>query len=179
MKTKLRYYMIPAVALFLLLFTGARRWFFPVAHSDEFKIEIISPTVSAALQASDARLSKAWTFKRDGWTYIHLEGSPADVGYQHGTLLSAEIADAFNAIKFMDTRRTKRDWNFFRDTAKNVLWPHIDPEYQQELQGIADGLKSKGVGMDVFDVVALNAFEEVPDYYIPWLEAKQKKSGAV
>jgi hypothetical protein len=139
----------------------------------------LTPQLAAAPQANDARLAKAWTFKRDGWTYIHLEGSPADIGYQHGALLSAEIADAFNAIKFVDTHRTKREWSFFRDTAKNVLWPHIDPEYQQELQGIADGLKAKGVSMDVYDVVALNAFEEVPDYYIPWLEAKEKKQGMV
>src|SRR3954469_1723656 len=68
----------------------------------------LTPQLSAAApQANDARLSNAWTFKRDGWTYIRLEGSPADIGYQHGTLLSAEISDAFNAIKFMDTRRTK------------------------------------------------------------------------
>ncbi len=105
------------------------------------------PQLSAAPPAADARLAKAWKFQRDGWTYVHLEGPPADIGYQHGALLSAEIADAFSAMKFMDTRRTKRDWNFFRNTAKNILWPHIDAEYQQELQGIADGLKSKGVAV--------------------------------
>ena len=138
----------------------------------------LTPKLSAAPQANDARLAKAWKFQRDMWTYVHLEGTPAEIGFQHGSLLSGEIVDAFNAMKFMDTHRTKRDWNFFRDTAKNVLWPHIDREYQQELQGIADGLKSKGVAMDVYDVVAMNAFEEVPDYYIPWLEAKQKKQTA-
>src|SRR3569833_3047535 len=95
----------------------------------------LTPELSAAPQSSDPRLAKASTFKRDGWTYVLLEGSPADIGYQHGTLLSAEIADAFNAIRFMDTHRTKRDWSFFHDTAKDVLWPHIDAQYQQELQG--------------------------------------------
>ena len=73
----------------------------------------------------------------------------------------------FKAVQFEDTRRTKRDWNFFRQTAREVLWPHIDPEYQQELQGITDGLNAHGVKLDVYDVVALNAFEEVPDYYVP------------
>jgi hypothetical protein len=55
-----------------------------------------------------------------------------------------------------------------------MLWPHIDREYQQELQGIADGVKAKGVNLDVWDIVALNAFEEVPDYYLPWLAKQQK-----
>ena len=91
------------------------------------------------------------------------------------TCLSAEIADGLAAIKLFDTRKTQRDWEFFRTTARQMLWPHIDPEYQQELQGIADGAKAHGVDVDVYDIVALNAFEEVPDYYVPWLN-KQTKS---
>jgi hypothetical protein len=121
---------------------------------------------------------KSWRFQRGGWTYVHLEGRPAEIGYQHGYLLAPEIEDAFRALKLQDTHNTKRDWEFFRVTARDVLWPHIDDEYQQELRGIADGLKAHGVAMDVWDVVALNAFEEVPDYYVPWLDAKEKRAGA-
>ena len=76
--------------------------------------------------------------------------------------------------KFKDVRRTKRDWAFYRATAQNILWPHIDEEYQQELQGIADGLKARGSKLDVWDVVALNAMEEVPDYYVPMLDKQEK-----
>ena len=127
---------------------------------------------------SDARLQKAYRFQRGGWTYVHLEGSPAEVGFQHGYLLAPDIADAFEAIKLFDTRETQRDWEFFRTTARQMLWPHIDPEYQQELQGIADGVKAHGVDLDVYDIVALNAFEEVPDYYVPWLNKQQKSENA-
>src|SRR6202451_885333 len=123
----------------------------------------------AASGQSDARLQKAYRFQQGGWTYLHLEGSPSDVGFQHGYLLAPEIADAFAAIKLFDTRETQRDWEFFRTTAREMLWPHIDAEYQQELQGIADGVKAHGIDLDVYDIVALNAFEEVPDYYVPWL----------
>ncbi len=132
----------------------------------------------AADKSSDARLKAAYRFERSKWIYVHLEGSPADIGYQHGYLLAAEIADGFNAVKFMDTHRTKRDWEFFRETAKTVIWPGVDPEYQEELKGIAEGLKAKGVKMDLWDVVALNAMEEVPDYYVPWLNRQQKAENA-
>ncbi|HTS37969.1 MAG TPA: C45 family peptidase [Candidatus Solibacter sp.] len=126
---------------------------------------------------SDTRLQKAYRFQRGGWTYVHLEGSPADIGYQHGYLLSAEIQDALEAIKLFDTHQSQHDWEFFRTIAREQLWPHIDAEYQQELQGIADGVKAHGVDLDVYDITALNAFEEVPDYYLPWL-AKQQKTAA-
>src|SRR5690349_13337089 len=43
---------------------------------------------------SDSRLRKS--FRRpdqNGWTFVHLEGTPSEIGFQHGYLLSAEIED--------------------------------------------------------------------------------------
>jgi hypothetical protein len=145
-------------------------------------------TQGAAPPAAASRLAKAYRFQQGGWTYVHLEGSPSDIGFQHGYLLAPEIADAFEAIKLFDTHQTQRDWEFFRKTAREMLWPHIDAEYQQELQGIADGVKAHlaaqhsanlhGGDLDVYDIVALNAFEEVPDYYVPWLNKREKAAKA-
>lgn len=133
-------------------------------------------SAQSASGSSDARLQKAYRFQQGGWTYIHLEGSPSNIGFQHGYLLAPEIADALEAIKLFDTHTSQRDWEFFRKTAREMLWPHIDTEYQQELQGIADGVKAHGVDLDVYDIVALNAFEEVPDYYVPWLNKRAQKA---
>ncbi len=133
---------------------------------------------AAKSRSHDARLARAYRFERGDWIYVHLEGSPADIGYQHGTLLASEIEDAFEAVKLIDTHSTQRDWDFFRQAARQMLWPKIDPEYQEELQGIVDGLRARGVQMDLDDVVALNAFEELPDYYVPWYNAQHKVAGA-
>lgn len=131
-----------------------------------------------AAKTGDARLKAAYRFERGGWVYVHLEGSPSDIGYQHGYLLAPEIEDGFKTVQLLDVYRTKRDWNFYRATAQNVLWPHIEAEYREELQGIADGLKAHGSTMDVWDVVALNAMEEVPDYYVPTLNRQEKAQNA-
>jgi hypothetical protein len=128
--------------------------------------------------SSDPRLRSAYRFERGGWVYVHLEGPPSQIGFQHGYMLASEIADAFEAVKLGDTHRTKRNWDFFRKTAREVLWPKIDAEYQEELTGIAEGLKAHGVSLDVDDVVALNGFEELPDYYVPWYNAQHKVASA-
>jgi hypothetical protein len=133
---------------------------------------------SASEPSSDPRLEKSYRFQKGGWTYVHLEGSPHDIGFQHGYLLAPEIADGLDAIKLLDMHQTHRDWEFFRKNAREMLWPHIDAEYQQELQGIADGVKAHGVELDVYDIVALNAFAEVPDYYVPWLNKREKQANA-
>ena len=48
---------------------------------------------------SDKRdvLSKASRENKNGWIYVHLEGSPSDIGYQHGYLLADDIDTSIQA----------------------------------------------------------------------------------
>jgi hypothetical protein len=132
----------------------------------------------AAQTARDPRLTGAYTFHRSGWTFVHLEGTPEQIGFQHGYLLSAEIADTLDVLKLEATHPTGRDWQFFRSASKNMLWPHIDPEYQEELAAIAQGAQAKGVNIDVWDIVAMNAEMELSEYYVPWLNKQQHAQNA-
>jgi hypothetical protein len=117
---------------------------------------VVLPLFSQA--APDARLKGAFRLPaRNGWVFVHLEGTPAEMGFQHGYLLAPEIEDAKRVAILEANHDGKHDWNFFRDAARNVLWPHIEPEYRQELAGISEGLMAHGVTMDLWDVVALNA----------------------
>ena len=127
---------------------------------------------------NDTSEGKGYRFDRGGWTYVHLEGSPHDIGYQHGYLLADEIADAFAAARLEMTHKTQRNWDFFRRSARLMLWPRLDPEYQAEIQGIADGLAARKTKLDVEDIVALNAFQELPDYYVPWLNDRTHSDSA-
>ncbi len=126
-----------------------------------------------AAPSQDPRLEGAYTFERSGWTYIHLQGTPEQIGYQHGYLMADKIEDALRVFKLEDEHSTGRSWTFFRNAAKTILWPHIDPEYQQEMATIAKGAQAKGVHVDVWDIVALNGTMELAEYYVPWLDKKQ------
>jgi len=129
--------------------------------------------------ADDPRLKGGYSYERGGWVFVHLEGDPASIGFQHGYLLGPEIEDAFPAVSAGMMHSTERDWPFFREVAREMLWPKLDPEYRQELQGIAEGLNARtGSQLDVYDIVALNSFEEVPDYYVPWLNKQEKAKNA-
>src|SRR5215813_616783 len=75
----------------------------------------------------------------NGWTVVHLTGTPKQIGYQHGYLLAPEIADLQKVFLLELTHDNGKDWNFFREAAQKVWWPHIDQEYRDEMQGIADG----------------------------------------
>jgi hypothetical protein len=124
---------------------------------------------------SDPRLKNAYKFNDGGWTYVHLEGLPEQVGFQHGYLLAREIEDNVNVYIVMGKHEDNRSWSWFRDTAKTVFWPKVEPEYQAELKGIAEGLAAAGSKMDLWDIVALNSYLEIADYYLPQLDAQKNK----
>jgi hypothetical protein len=123
--------------------------------------------------AKDDPMKGSYRFERDGWIFVHLEGAPEQVGYQHGKLLAKETEDLLRVLKPFLLHETRKDWNFYRKASQEILWPKIDAEFQQELDGIVRGLNASGVKADRWDVVALNALEELPYYYVPWLDRKQ------
>jgi hypothetical protein len=136
-----------------------------------FLASTLAPLASSA--ANEGSVEPGYRVDHGGWAFVHLEGTPAQIGYQHGRLLSSEIADMVKVARLESTHDTKRDWEFFREAGRKMLWPHIDAEYQQEIEGIAKGVQSKGIKLDVWDIVALNGSIELPQYYVPWLNKRE------
>jgi hypothetical protein len=121
-------------------------------------------------QTPGGRLKSAFRRpEQNGWIFVHLEGSPCEIGFQHGYLLAPEIAEAQKVISLELTRETRHNWDFFRAASEKMLWPHIEAEYQDELNGIVEGLHAKGAALDLWDVVTLNAWLEL-SYYSAWYE---------
>ena len=122
-------------------------------------------TLASSEPSADPRLKKASRAPdRNGWIQVHLEGSPGEIGFQHGYLLASEIQDNFKDISTEMQHDERRDWSFFRGAAREIFWPHIEQEYRDELAGIIAGLKARNVPLDLWDIVALNAWLELPYY---------------
>ncbi|MGH9468247.1 MAG: C45 family autoproteolytic acyltransferase/hydrolase [Terriglobales bacterium] len=119
--------------------------------------------------APDARLAGAYMRPaQQGWYFVHLQGTPSDIGFQNGYLLAPRVEDFLNVVKLEQTHNSHRRWSWFRTQAQQVMWPHIGPEYRQELQGIADGVDARGGHVDVWDITAMNAFEEWSYFIEQW-----------
>jgi hypothetical protein len=111
---------------------------------------------------------------KNGWIYVRLAGSPHDVGYQHGYLVAKEIDTLIKVFQFYLPHTSKKDWAWYRAAAGRFMWNKIDTEYQQELTGMAEGLRAKGMKYDSLDLVVLNANIDLSSYYLPMLENKAK-----
>lgn len=125
---------------------------------------------------SDTRLKNSSREDKNGWIYVHLEGTPSQIGYQHGYHLAPEIDDCLKMFAYyFEKGSTQKDWKFFREAAERIFWPKLEKEYQEEIQGIVDGLVARGYKYDKIDITVLNANIELASYYVPWLANKMKK----
>jgi hypothetical protein len=142
-----------------------RRWLVVLAGL-VFIATLPSFAASHGAHISKAELKGAFRRpKNNGWTFVHLQGTPHEIGFQNGYLLAPEIDDMMKVVILETTHESKKDWKFFRDAAQNMMWPHIEKEYREELQGISDGVNAHGVKVDLWDVVAMNAALEW-SYYV-------------
>jgi len=124
--------------------------------------------------ATDERLQGAFRNPvQDGWIFVHFQGSPGAVGFQHGYLLHDEIEDAKRAVELSVTHQVSQSWPELRTVAEKFAWPKVPAEYREELQGIVAGLQAKGSKLDVIDLVAMNEWMEFP-YYYDELKRRQK-----
>ncbi len=72
------------------------------------------------------------------------------------------------------THDSHKPYGFFRTAAEKVLWPRVEPQYREELKGIVEGLKARGVALDLWDVVAMNGWLELSPYYTGWYDKQHQ-----
>ncbi len=116
---------------------------------------------------------KAWMEKRGNFYVLHLEGSPYEIGYQHGMLLKEEIVKGVVPI-YADPVHHGREkgfsltswlvqrylnWEVFRTLEK-----HQPRELREELKGIADGA---GISYEI--VFKANNDTALSMYFMPRL----------
>jgi hypothetical protein len=103
---------------------------------------------------------------KQGFDYIHLEGSPSDIGYYHGLLLPEKIERGMASYAFLTESRYDLTWDMCRVQGA-TYWPNIPLEYQQEIDGIVRGCQEKsarnpdGNVIDRNDIVAYNAMWDI------------------
>jgi len=114
---------------------------------------IVPAAVSAAEEAD--LLEGSFVCEQDGWLFVHLEGSPYERGFQNG-YLTAENANYW-LISYVGTGKNAER---ARERAQNI-WTMVPKEYQDEIDGIVDGLHAAGyTNWDRWDIAAANFWGE-------------------
>src|SRR5438067_1548005 len=113
------------------------------------------------------RYGPAYRYPQAGWIVLHIEGKPYDRGYQHGTLMTPEIAGYLRCFATMLNHRSPADgWKNTRTLINALFLRRYKPEYLEEMKGIADGATAAGARfddrpIDLIDIVGLNGWPEI------------------
>lgn len=141
--------------------------------------------VSTGVQQADVSPAESVGSVRraDGWIMVKLSGTPREIGMAHGKLLAPEIDEMLRLTKLQSEHSDDPDdlamgWAWSREAAKTVIEPNLPADIREEVQGITDGVRSRGYDWDFIDVLAYNAVLDI-EYYAPiWRKAhgRQKPS---
>jgi hypothetical protein len=120
------------------------------------------------------RYGPAWRTDKNGWVHLHIEGEPGARGFQYGYLMAPELKTAIADIKHVTYLETGKKWEFFIGATEKLFARRIPPEYMTEIKGITDGARKAGLETTWQEILALNAYEEIFDYWWPGAKAQYK-----
>jgi len=124
-------------------------------------------------------LKGAYRIDKNGWIYVHLEGTPFQIGYQHGYLLWDNINTSWSAcIHVYWTEEEFGDWWYAaRDISRLYIWPKLTAEMKVEIEGIAAGVRARGLKWDKWDILAFNAWADIDTYWDLWESGQGHPTG--
>ena len=134
-----------------------------------------SSLVAAPLSPAQQKcVAQARRFERHGWIYLHIQGEPKELGFQHGYLLAREIADGLRTTRAYWEHESAMDWPWLVERAGAMFTPRMDPENLAELDGIAEGMAAAGYSTSREELIAYNGYIELSGYWWP-MELKKLK----
>ena len=139
-------------------------WLFPFLFIAGLVQGQTDPTLS---HEQTSWLSKSNRHEKNGWIYLHIEGSPRERGFQHGYLMSDEIKEAIRILSVCWHNQTAMEWDWIVGKASTILTPRVDPENLAEIDGMVEAMKIKGVLTSRDEMVALNGYVEMMSYWWP------------
>jgi hypothetical protein len=128
---------------------------------------LMSQTTKNLTNEQNNWLSKANRHEKNGWVYLHIEGKPAERGFQHGYLLAKEIKEALRQMSAVWHYQTSLDWQWLVDRSAKMFNSRIDAENMEEMEGIVEGMKAAGIPTTRDEIVAYNASTEFMGYWWP------------
>jgi hypothetical protein len=117
-------------------------------------------------------VSHAGRHAKEGWVYLHCEGTPRVRGFQHGYLMAREIRESLRITRGVWEYQSGMEWSWLVARAEPMILPKIDAELLEEIRGIAEGLAAAGVTTSLEEMVTYNAYVELSGYW--WPEQKKK-----
>jgi hypothetical protein len=115
----------------------------------------------------EALLANGRLHGKEGWRYLHVEGSPRERGFQHGYLLAADIREGVRIQARVWEYESAMEWDWLVRQSADMFTAKIDSENLAEIDGIAEGMAAAGMPMSRDELIAYNGSTESIGYWWP------------
>lgn len=108
-------------------------------------------------------LKNASFIVQNGVRILTVQGTPYQMGYQHGYLLADRIYRMINETLLATIAYIAKQTGNDNDTAEHMFWegrkiaePFLPEEFREEMQGITDGVNAAGVAVSLEQIMLWN-----------------------
>jgi hypothetical protein len=124
-------------------------------------IPVSQPSAEPSVLAVEARVGAGRVEEHDGFRTLYLEGSPYEMGFQHGVLLGDEIKARIrdHLLSGLVGDASISHFLLLRHAREVEGW--LSAEHREEMAGIADG-----AGVSYSQVLLLNTYDDL--FAQPW-----------
>ena len=150
-------------------FRPFRLWLLVLLVVQAFCLFLRAPAIAAPqlTPSQQSILNKANRHEKEGWIYLHIEGTPQERGFQHGFHLAQEIAEGIRVTSIDWEYESAMKWSWLVEKASAMFLRKIDEENLAEIDAIVDGMRIAGVSSTRDELVAYNAYLELLGYWWP------------
>ncbi|MBK8793295.1 MAG: hypothetical protein IPN59_09070 [Holophaga sp.] len=133
------------------------------AWFDDLKLEKLDDITQHIPLETVRWAGKGFRYDEGGWSFVHIEGEPYTRGVQYGRLVATELAKFLDKLAVLqDAANPEKGWSNFRVMADSMMLRKYDPEFLEEMKGIADGAAKAGAtfrgrAVDLLDIVTANS----------------------
>ncbi len=135
-------------------------------------------TEPTAPAASHPELAKASRVDTNGWINVHLEGTPREIGFQHGWLLATRDRRSPEGPRATSSRDRRSATGRSSGPRRNACSGRSSSRStRRRSTASSTGLKARlpRTKYDRVDITVLNGWIELAWYYVPYLDEMAKK----
>lgn len=125
-------------------------------------------------------MKNGFTYEKNGWKYIFIEGSPKERGHAYGVACAKDFIEIQKMLTFFMYESYGKTWDFFiekiNDDFKEMTKTDFN-EFYEEIEGIAEGCNANGCKTSVDEIIAWNFYMSIPYWYPSWVETNENEDG--
>jgi len=99
--------------------------------------------------------------EKEGWKVVEVYGTPFEMGYAHGYLLASELKEVYKMFVFTVKEELHIHFSQYLEKSNTLIKPVLIsnyPDMYEELKGISEGARKKGVDVSIDFLISWNSY---------------------